>query len=91
MKWLKKWLREWLADDSLPKTLKIKLGDSFSDVVPERAIGMGLLVQGSRGPRVITEAQAVDKEQFWKIWEHFSADRDVRWEDGTKYKPPGRR
>jgi hypothetical protein len=45
------------------------------------------LVPGHNGTMLIGGGNAVNKEQFSKLWKKFSGDAKLHWEDGTPFCP----
>lgn len=86
---LGRWWRSGLTD--APETIEYRTREGLRHGRPVRATGQHLLVE-QQGPGretlLVSADQAVDREQFWKIWRYFSG-RLAQYvdEDGDPWEP----
>lgn len=94
MGWLRTRLKRWLdgpeKDRAPDLRLQCRVPGGGGHVVRTYLIGgargmllEGLELEGGQEVRLLADWQAVDREQFWAIWRHFTPDwRGWRWESG---------
>jgi len=88
--WLKK-LLGWRRRINLELRCRVltKNGYAIQTFIIGSAFGMklyGVPIDNPADCRLIGQGEAVDRDHFWDLWEHFSGD-GWKWEDGTPVRP----
>ncbi len=56
------------------------------------AVGLRLICvpeHGADASLLVGEEQAIDREQFWRLWSSYGGGLGLRWEDGSPFSPGG--
>jgi len=82
-------LRTWLLGPNNSTRLDVVLrdgngGSSVATVVVEGTMGLHLIGQPAGqqvGMRMFAERDAIDKNDFWRIWRLYNRDAEFKWAD----------
>ena len=87
---LRRALRGWLREEDAIRCLDVTIDREILRVAASRAVGLRLecTIPGRRFAchLLIDERQAVDRDQFWRLWRRFGG-RPMKWADGTLFRP----
>jgi hypothetical protein len=77
--------------DRPPESIEYRTREGVMRGKPIRATGLHLLVEprtGSERAKLITAGDAVDRDEFWKVWKYFGGQL-VQYvdEDGDSWEP----
>jgi len=97
-KWLRKKLREWLLDDNAKKAdrrLSCMIRERGTTVATTYLVTgvCGLHLVGTRlgvpgeVAHLISAGQAIDPDQFRRLWKELSDGVTITWEDGDPASP----
>jgi len=92
LSWLRNKLRNWLKEEELLSFdlecwVNTKVGRESVVLVVTGSVGMHLQGEHASGIQLVSEVQAKDRQQFWRLWKHFN-NRPLYWDDGEMFNPP---
>lgn len=97
LRWLKRRLHDWTKEEESQlkqrgeRSREIQFFDQGKIVSGHvlRVHGLRLLVRRGNSVELIGDNRAVDRIEFWSLWERLTP-KQLRptWEDGTKFEPP---
>lgn len=93
LQWLKRWLRSWLdvpeQEGPAPRILEVELNGELDRVLVTGVLGLHLQANRKGGMQLISEAQCVDRDHFWRLWKELNTT-SYETEDGTPFDPAKR-